>query len=47
MLIPNQGIGPESYKHALWLAFLDLVAVVMMAYMGGYTLVQQLPQLFA
>ncbi|GAA4295080.1 NRAMP family divalent metal transporter [Nibribacter koreensis] len=36
-----------TYKHPLWLAILGVVAVLMMAYMGGYTLVQQLQQLFA
>jgi Mn2+/Fe2+ NRAMP family transporter len=36
-----------TYKHPLWLTVLGVLAVLMMAYMGGYTLVQQLPQLFA
>jgi Mn2+/Fe2+ NRAMP family transporter len=36
-----------NYKHPLWLTILGAIAVLLMAYMGGYTLVQQLPQLFA
>ncbi|AMM51837.1 membrane protein [Rufibacter sp. DG15C] len=35
-----------SYRHPVWLAVFGAIAVLMMAYMGGYTLVQQLPQLF-
>ncbi|GGG20217.1 NRAMP family divalent metal transporter [Pontibacter amylolyticus] len=34
------------YKHPLWLTVFGLLVVLVMAWMGGYTLVKQLPALF-
>ncbi|QHL85926.1 hypothetical protein GU926_00095 [Nibribacter ruber] len=36
-----------TYHHPLWLTVFGVIAVLMMAYMGGYTLIQKLPQLFS
>ncbi|GAA4437572.1 divalent metal cation transporter [Pontibacter saemangeumensis] len=35
-----------AYRHPLWLTVFGVLVVLVMAYMGGYTLVQQLPALF-
>ncbi|RPK10770.1 NRAMP family divalent metal transporter [Priestia endophytica] len=35
-----------DYKHPLWLTISGIFVVVVMALMGGYTLVDQIPQLF-
>ncbi|MBF8961905.1 divalent metal cation transporter [Pontibacter sp. FD36] len=35
-----------SYKHPLWLTVFGILVVLVMAWMGGYTLVKQLPALF-
>ena len=35
-----------NYKHPLWLAVFAVLVVLLMAWMGGYTLVKQLPALF-
>src|SRR5690606_1173085 len=35
------------YKHPLWLTVFGILVVLLMAWMGGYTLVQQLPALFS
>ena len=34
------------YKHPLWLTLFGILVVLLMAWMGGYTLVKQLPALF-
>ncbi|PVY41836.1 NRAMP family divalent metal transporter [Pontibacter virosus] len=34
------------YKHPLWLTIFGILVVLVMAWMGGYTLVKQLPALF-
>lgn len=34
------------YKHPLWLTIFGILVVLVMAWMGGYTLVKQLPTLF-
>ncbi|WP_299985240.1 NRAMP family divalent metal transporter [uncultured Pontibacter sp.] len=36
-----------SYKHPLWLTVFGILVVLVMAWMGGYTLVKQLPALFS
>lgn len=35
-----------EYRHPLWLTVFGILVVLVMAWMGGYTLVQQLPALF-
>ncbi|EJF09550.1 hypothetical protein [Pontibacter sp. BAB1700] len=35
------------YKHPLWLTIFGVLVVLVMAWMGGYTLVKQLPALFS
>ncbi|MCC9166018.1 NRAMP family divalent metal transporter [Pontibacter harenae] len=35
-----------NYKHPLWLTVFGVLVVLVMAWLGGYTLLQQLPQLF-
>lgn len=35
-----------SYKHPLWMTLAGVVVVLLMAFMGGYTLINQLPTLF-
>ncbi|MDO1448074.1 divalent metal cation transporter [Rhodocytophaga aerolata] len=35
-----------SYKHPVWLTVFGILVVLLMAWMGSYTLIQQLPQLF-
>lgn len=35
-----------SYKHPLWMTAAGVIVVVLMAFMGGYTLINQLPALF-
>ncbi|QCR23819.1 NRAMP family divalent metal transporter [Pontibacter sp. SGAir0037] len=35
-----------SYKHPVWLTLFGGLVVLVMAWLGGYTLLQQLPQLF-
>ncbi|MFD3002709.1 NRAMP family divalent metal transporter [Pontibacter toksunensis] len=35
-----------NYKHPLWLTIFGVLVVIVMAWMGGYTLVKQLPELF-
>lgn len=35
-----------DYRHPLWLTIFGVLVVLVMAYMGGYTLVKQLPELF-
>jgi Mn2+/Fe2+ NRAMP family transporter len=35
-----------EYKHPLWLTISGVLVVIVMALMGGYTLMDQLPQLF-
>lgn len=35
-----------SYKHPLWLSVFGVLVVIVMAWMGGYTLIKQLPVLF-
>lgn len=35
-----------SYKHPLWMTAAGVIVVVLMAFMGGYTLINQLPTLF-
>lgn len=35
-----------NYKHPLWLTVFGVLVVLIMAWMGGYTLVKQLPALF-
>lgn len=35
-----------AYRHPLWLTVFGVLVVLVMAYMGGYTLLQQLPALF-
>lgn len=35
------------YRHPLWLTAFGMLVVLLMAWMGGYTLVKQLPQLFS
>ncbi|AGT31838.1 hypothetical protein M493_07775 [Geobacillus genomosp. 3] len=35
-----------DYRHPLWLTIFGALVVVLMAYMGVYTAMQQLPQLF-
>lgn len=35
-----------EYKHPLWLTIFGVLVVLIMAWMGAYTLLQQLPQLF-
>lgn len=35
-----------AYRHPLWLTVFGVLVVLVMAYMGGYTLLQQLPTLF-
>lgn len=36
-----------NYRHPLWLTIFGVLVVLVMAWMGGYTLVQQLPALFS
>lgn len=36
-----------TYRHPLLLTVFGVLVVLVMAYLGGYTLVQQLPKLFA
>ncbi|WP_018477170.1 NRAMP family divalent metal transporter [Pontibacter roseus] len=36
----------KDYQHPLWLTVFGLLVVLVMAWMGGYTLLQQLPALF-
>ena len=36
-----------SYKHPLWLTLFGLVVVLLMAWMGAYTLINQLSSLFS
>ncbi|WP_338753766.1 NRAMP family divalent metal transporter [Bacillus sp. FJAT-52991] len=36
-----------SYRHPLWMTLFGIVVVVLMAGMGGYTLVNEIPRLFA
>jgi Mn2+/Fe2+ NRAMP family transporter len=35
-----------NYKHPLWLTIFGVLVVLIMAWMGGYTLIKQLPALF-
>jgi Mn2+/Fe2+ NRAMP family transporter len=35
-----------NYKHPLWMTVFGILVVVIMTYMGGYTLVNELPKLF-
>ncbi|SDE30081.1 NRAMP family divalent metal transporter [Sporomusa acidovorans] len=35
-----------DYKHPLWMTIFGGIVVVVMAYMGGYTLIHELPKLF-
>ncbi|WP_100330709.1 NRAMP family divalent metal transporter [Bacillus xiapuensis] len=35
-----------AYRHPLWMTLFGIVVVLLMAFMGGYTLIKQLPQLF-
>jgi Mn2+/Fe2+ NRAMP family transporter len=35
-----------NYRHPLWLTVFGILVVLLMAYMGGYTLMKQLPALF-
>lgn len=35
-----------DYKHPLWLTMFGVVIVVAMSYMGGYTIIEGIPQLF-
>lgn len=35
-----------SYRHPIWMTAAGVVVVVLMAFMGGYTLLNQLPSLF-
>ncbi|RDV11069.1 divalent metal cation transporter [Pontibacter diazotrophicus] len=35
-----------SYRHPLWLTIFGVIVVVVMAWMGGFTLVKQFPELF-
>jgi Mn2+/Fe2+ NRAMP family transporter len=41
----NKGIM-HGYKHPIWLTVFGVVVVLLMAWMGCYTLIQQLPHLF-
>ncbi|WP_347160066.1 NRAMP family divalent metal transporter [Pontibacter chitinilyticus] len=36
-----------NYRHPLWLTLFGVLVVLIMAWLGGYTLLQQVPQLFA
>ncbi|KIL49465.1 NRAMP family divalent metal transporter [Jeotgalibacillus soli] len=36
-----------DYKHPIWMTVFGGIIVVVMAYMGGYTLINQIPQLFS
>jgi Mn2+/Fe2+ NRAMP family transporter len=35
-----------NYKHPLWMAIFGVLVVVLMSYMGGYTLIHEIPKLF-
>jgi Mn2+/Fe2+ NRAMP family transporter len=35
-----------DYKHPLWMTIFGGFVVAMMTYMGGYTLVKEIPKLF-
>lgn len=35
-----------DYRHPIWMTIAGLIVVVLMAFMGGYTLINQLPTLF-
>lgn len=35
-----------NYKHPLWMTIFGILVVIVMTYMGGYTLVNELPKLF-
>lgn len=35
-----------TYRHPVWMTIAGIIVVVLMAYMGGYTLLNQLPALF-
>lgn len=35
-----------EYRHPIWMTIAGLIVVVLMAFMGGYTLINQLPTLF-
>ncbi|WP_046174757.1 NRAMP family divalent metal transporter [Domibacillus indicus] len=35
-----------SYRHPIWMTGAGIIVVILMAYMGGYTLINQLPALF-
>ncbi|MGM7636037.1 NRAMP family divalent metal transporter [Bacillus sp. Hm123] len=35
-----------SYRHPLWMTLFGIIVVVLMAYMGGFTLFNELPKLF-
>ncbi|WP_227395076.1 NRAMP family divalent metal transporter [Jeotgalibacillus aurantiacus] len=36
-----------DYKHPIWLTVFGVLIVIVMAYMGGYTMINQLPTLFS
>jgi Mn2+/Fe2+ NRAMP family transporter len=35
-----------NYKHPLWMAIFGVLVVILMSYMGGYTLIHEIPKLF-